>query len=499
MCTVLIFGDQLNLAIGALSRRSPQDCRVLLITSDELVTGRRWHRQRLHMILSAMTHFAAELRSAGFVVDERRAATMTQGLADHVSAYRPSEVVATEPNSRNAMAWCAGHGVTTERSNQFLCHRDDFAQWAHSRSGKRLRMEDFYRRQRIELGVLMDGEEPTGGVWNFDHENREPPPRDGRSWPSADPFDLDDLDRQVIEMMPADLPGAEPFGQWPVTRAQALSRLESFVDEGLPNFGPHEDAMLAGEWKLAHSVLSASLNIGLLLPGEIVEAAEAAARQGTVPLASAEGFIRQIMGWREYVWGIFWWFGPEYAQLNELDAHRPLPASFGAESIDEIVRSCDLACVTNVLSKLHQYGWTHHIERLMILGNLSLLLGLEPLALTRWMHERFVDGAEWVMVPNVVGMALYADGGQMATKPYASGGAYINRMSDHCRGCRYDPKLRTGPTACPFTSMYWDLIARHGDRFASNHRMSRAVAASRRLSDLDATRARAAEVRVAIT
>jgi len=472
---------------------------VLLITSDELVSGRRWHRQRLHMILSAMAHFAAELRSAGFTVDERRAPTFTTGLADHVSAYGPSEIVATEPNSRTAMAWCRRHGVATERSNQFLCHRDDFARWADSRAGKRLRMEDFYRRQRLALGVLMEDGEPTGGVWNFDHENREPPPRDGRSWPSAEPFALDDLDRQVIEMMPADLPGAPPFGQWPVTREQALNRLESFVADGLPRFGPHEDAMLAAEWKLAHSVLSASLNIGLLLPGEVVEAAEAAARQRAVPLASAEGFIRQIIGWREYVWGLSWWFGPGYARLNELEAHHPLPTAFRAESLDEIVDSGDMACVTNVLSKLHQYGWTHHIERLMILGNLALLIGVEPTVMTRWMHERFVDGAEWVMLPNVLGMALYADGGQMATKPYASGGAYINRMSDHCRGCRYEPKLRTGPTACPFTSMYWDLIARHEDRFAANHRMSRAVAASRRLSDLDDTRQRAAEVRDAIT
>ncbi len=482
--------DQLDPGLPAVTGADPATDTVLLVTSRRLVEGRPWHRQRLHLILSAAAHFAEDLRSAGFTVDERTAPTLADGLAAHVAEVRPDEVVATEANSPGGRRLQHRLGVRTLRSTQFLCHPEHFAEWAGSRRG-RLRMEDFYRWQRIRLGVLVDGDQPVGGVWNLDAENREPPPRDGRSWPAVPPIGKDAIDGRILASLPASCVGAPPDGRWPVTRAQALERLSSFIAHGLPVFGPHEDAMLAAEWKLAHSVLSSSLNLGLLRPLEVVRAAESAYLDGSVPLASAEGFIRQVLGWREYVWGLSWLWadGPDggWWSWNELGADRPLPPLF-------TTGETHMACVANVCDHVEANAYAHHIERLMVLGNLSLLSGVRPDELTRWMWERFVDGAEWVMLPNVVGMSQHADGGRMATKPYASGGAYINRMSDHCRGCRYDPKRRTGEDACPFTTLYWDFLDRHRERFGSNGRMRNQLAGLRRLSDLDEVRRRGTEV-----
>ena len=484
--TVWVLGDQLHRDIGALGAARPADSRILLITASGKVDGRPWHRQRLHLILTAMARFASELRAEGFEVDERVAPSMAAGIRAHRAEYGPDQVVVTEPNSRAARRLADRLGITQVRSNQFLCHPEDFAAWARTRPG-RLRMEDFYRWQRRRLGVLMDGDEPAGGTWNLDADNRRPPPRDGRPWPAAPPFDLDDVDRRVIGALPDDAVGAEPIGLWPTSRNQALERLRDFVAQGLPQFGPHQDAMLGAEWKLAHSVLSSSLNLGLLHPTEVVRAAEAAYRDGAVPLASAEGFIRQVIGWREYVWGLAWWWEDHWPDANELGAERPLPPAF-------VDGRTDMACVSSVLGHVDAHGYAHHIERLMVLGNLCMLAGVRPNELVDWMWERFVDGAEWVMRPNVIGMALHADGGRMATKPYAGGGAYIKRMSDHCRGCRYDPSRRTGDDACPFTTLYWDFLDRHADRFGANHRMGNQLSGLRRLDDLPGVRSRAAEV-----
>jgi deoxyribodipyrimidine photolyase-related protein len=269
-----------------------------------------------------------------------------------------------------------------------------------------------------------------------------------------------------------------------------LRRLDHAVTNVLPVFGPHEDAMLSTSWHLAHTLLSPYLNLGLLRPDEVCDAVDAGWRAGEIPLASAEGFIRQVIGWREYVWGVYWLWMPEYRHNNELVATRPVPPVFRGEA------STDMRCVSHVLADVDRYGWTHHIQRLMVLGNLSLTAGVDPWELTRWMWASFVDGAEWVMLPNVIGMALHADGGRMASKPYASGGAYIHRMSDYCGGCRYDRRKRTGDDACPFTTLYWDFMARHEERLLANPRTSRQVYAMRRLGDLDDVRVRAAEVLV---
>lgn len=485
METIWVFGDQLNRRLGPLERATPATAKVLLVESQAKVASKRWHRQRAHLVLTAMRRFAAELVDDGFEVDYRRAPTLAAGLEEHRREFAPSRVVAIESNSFDGRALLECSGVETVRSTQFLCHYDEFAAWAESK--RSVKMEDFYRWQRVRLGYLMDGDEPAGGRWNFDAENRERPPKDGRVWPEPVRTPLDDLDRAVLDQLPDTCWGAEPDGTWATSRAEALRRLEHAVTEVLPIFGPHEDAMLAGSWHLAHTLLSPYLNLGLLLPGEVCDAVEAAYRDGAVPIASAEGFIRQIIGWREYVWGRYWQWMPEYRQANELGAHRALPPVFtGGTS--------RMRCVSQVIDEVGQHGYAHHIQRLMILGNLGLLAGVKPLELSEWMWASFVDGAEWVMLPNVIGMALYGDGGRMATKPYAAGGAFIDKMSDYCKGCAFDRKQRTGPEACPFTTLYWDFLDRHRERFGRNARVAQQVAASGRLSDLGEVRKRAAEV-----
>ena len=487
--TVWILGDQLDRDRGALAGRAPADVRVLMVESSARLGTGRWHRQRLHLVLASMRRFAAELRAEGFDVDLRSAPTLAAGFAAHLERFAPTSVVGMEPMSWDGRRLFERLGVRTVANDHFICPTDDFAEWIDERTTPRL--EDFYRWQRRRTGVLMDGDEPAGGRWNFDADNREPPPRDGRSWPEAIRDELDELDAEVladIERLAPDAFGAAPDGLWPTSRAAARRRLQHFVTEVLPLFGPHEDAMLRAEWKMAHSALSPALNLGLLRPEEVVAAAEAAYRDGSVPLASAEGFIRQVMGWREYVWGLYRMWMPEYRTLNELGADQPLPPAFtGAPT--------RMACVGHVVGSIDDRGWVHHIERLMVLGNLSLTAGIRPDAVVEWMWKSFVDGAEWVMIPNVIGMALFADGGRMATKPYASGGAYINRMSDHCRGCEFDPGRRVGENACPFTTLYWDFLARNEPVLRSNHRLGNPLGSMRRLADLDAVRERAVEVR----
>ncbi|MFT7650238.1 MAG: deoxyribodipyrimidine photolyase-related protein, partial [Candidatus Poriferisodalaceae bacterium] len=489
--TIWILGDQLNRHIGALADRHPGDCRVLLVTSEAKTTAKRWHRQRLHLVLSAMAHFAAELRAEGFEVDERSAPTLAAGLRAHLAQHDVGNVFAMEPMSWDGRAMLNEAGVELVPNDQFLCHYNKFARWAGDR--KTFKMEDFYRWQRTRLDVLIEPDgQPHGGRWNFDHDNREPPPKDGRDWPLITRFDLDDIDHAVIGELGPNVWGSQPDGTWPISRQQALIRLQEFITTGLAPFGAHEDAMLGSEWKMAHSVLASSMNLGLLHPAEIVDAAVTAYQAGTAPLNSVEGFLRQVIGWREYVWGLYWLWMPSYRESNGLGADRPVPPAFTGGS------STSMACVANAIGHVERHGYAHHIERLMVLGNLALTAGVDPQAMTDWMWASFVDGAEWVMIPNVIGMALHADEGRMATKPYASGGAYINKMSDSCKGCRYDSKKRVGDNACPFTTLYWDFLARNENAFSSNHRMARQIGAMRRLSDLPAVRERAVEVLAAL-
>jgi deoxyribodipyrimidine photolyase-related protein len=457
----------------------------LMVESGAKVASKPWHRQRAHLVICAMRRFAAELALEGFEVDYRRESSLAAGLHAHVAQYQPSRVVATEPASFDGVGLLDLLGVDTVRTNQFLCHYDEFAEWASDR--RSVKMEDFYRWQRRRLEYLMDGTVPAGGQWNFDADNRERPPKDGRQWPEPIRTPLDDLDREVMGELPDTCWGDEPDGTWATTRKGALVRLNHAINSVLPIFGPHEDAMLSTSWHMAHTLLSPYLNLGLLLPGEVCDAVEAAYRRGDLPIASAEGFIRQVIGWREYVWGNYWLWMPEYRRANELNATRQLPPVFtGAPT--------EMRCVEQVLKAVTAHGWAHHIQRLMILGNLGLLAGIDPWELTEWMWSGFVDGAEWVMLPNVVGMALYADGGRMATKPYAAGGAYIDKMSDYCKDCRYDRRQRVGSDACPFTTLYWAFLDRHQHRLETNGRVVRQVRAMQQLADMDGVRARASAV-----
>lgn len=483
MQTVLVFGDQLNRAIGAMGDADPDTTRVLLVESAQLLGSGR-HVQRNHLVVTAMRRFAAELRARGFEVDVRRATTLREGVEAHVDEYEPDALMATEPNSRTARRLCERLGISLARSNQFLCHHADFAAWADGRTD--LRLENFYRWTRARLGYLMDGDRPEGGTWNLDAQNREPPPDDPSVFTTPPRSDLDELDHEVIESLP-DSPGAAPAGLWATSRRAALARLRHFVDEELHRFGPYEDAMTSGSWSLAHSVLSPYLNLGLLLPGEVCDAVEEAYRGGGVPLNSAEGFIRQVIGWREYVWGLYWLW-PEHVEANVFDHRRQLPPAFTGDA------PTDMRCLAETLDGLEERAWVHHIPRLMVLSNLSNLYGIHPRRVMDWMTNRYIDAADWVMVPNVMGMGLWADGGRMATKPYISGGAYIDRMSDYCGGCAYDPKKRVGDDACPFTTLYWDFLARHRERLAGNSRMARPLSGLDRLGDLDEVRERAATV-----
>ena len=454
--TVWVFGDQLNSSIGALREASPSTHRVLMIESRLKISSRPWHVQRVHFIVDSMKQFAAELRDTGFEVDYRVSTSMRHGFAEHCDECAPTEVVVTEPNSFAARAMVESLPVRMVKSDQFLCHPDLYKEFLGSRAT--VKMEDFYRWQRKRLDILMVGNQPEGDRWNFDEENRKPPPKTGHDrWPV-------------------------PHSQWATTRSGALERLAFFVAHVLPGFGEYEDAMLSSNWHLAHSLLSPYLNNGLLLPAEVVEAVVTAYQSGSVPLNSAEGFLRQVIGWREYIWNCYWQWMPDYAQMNVLNAQHDVPRMYTDPS------ATSMACMKSVITNVSERSYAHHIERLMVLGNFALIAGINPQQLTTWMWNSFIDAAEWVMVPNVIGMSQYADGGMLATKPYASGGAYIDRMSDYCKGCRYDRKKRTGDDACPFTVLYWDFFLRHADRFVKNPRVARQVRAALQLADADAVR-----------
>jgi deoxyribodipyrimidine photolyase-related protein len=343
-------------------------------------------------------------------------------------------------------------------------------------------MENFYREQRRRLNILMDNGKPTGGAWNFDKENRLPPPKNYK-WPEYKGFSRDEIDLEVAQEL-----AFEASPTWATTRAAALHQLKHFISRHFAHFGPYEDAMVLDSWSLHHSVISPYINNGLLHPQEVLDAAVKAFDMGKIPIESAEGFIRQIIGWREYINGMYWHLGSEYRNENHLKASRPLLPLFNSS------QKTEMNCVRSIVSDVEKRAWVHHIPRLMVLSNLALITGTNPQQFLEWMRERFVDASEWVMVPNVIGMGVHADGGQMMSKPYAAGGAYISRMSEYCRGCSYNPKLRVGDDACPFTTLYWDFLDRNKELFAKNHRMFQQINGLKRLSDLPELRERAKEV-----
>ena len=483
-----ILGDQLSRRISSLTDIDPAEDSVLMVEVADETSYVRHHKQKIAFLFSAMRHFAAELEREGIRVayvrldDDGNTGSFTGELARAAAALKPDRVVVAEPGEwrvREMMrAWpdLLGLPVEIRDDNRFLCSRAEFAGFAEGRSS--YRMETFYREMRKKTGLLMDGAAPVGGRWNFDKENRKPLPRDVAP-PEPPRIELDAITQDVLALVAKRF--RDHFGQlepfrWAVTRADALRALQHFVEHRLDRYGDYQDAMRQGSDFLYHSILSPYLNAGLLTAEEVAEAAERAYREGLAPLNAVEGFIRQVIGWREYVRGVYWLRMPDYAATNTLEAHTKLPWFYWSGETE-------MNCMADCIRSTAENAWAHHIQRLMVTGNFALIAGIEPAELEEWYLVVYADAYEWVELPNVHGMILYADGGVLGSKPYAASGAYINRMSDYCGGCRYDVRQRTGPDACPFNYLYWDFMMRHADRLRPNPRMRMPLDTLRRMSD----------------
>lgn len=470
---IVVLGDQLDRRSAAFDGFDAQQDRVWMAEASEESTHVWSAKPRIAMFLAAMRHFAAALRDEGLPLDYTPMfdGTLAQALQQAIVRHRPRRVVLMQPGDwrvqQALLAACGDTPVDFREDRHFYCPVRDFAAWAKGR--KTLRLEFFYREMRRRHAVLMEGDEPAGGQWNFDADNREAFGPNGPGFLPAPPrFEPDTITREVIALVNerfAQHPGRLDSFAWPVTREQALQALQAFIDERLEHFGRWQDAIWEGEPWLYHAHLSAALNLKLLDPREVVAAAEAAWRAGRVPLASAEGFIRQILGWREYVRGLYWTRMPEYGELNELQAHEPLPAWYWTGDVP-------MRCLADAIVQTLEHGYAHHIQRLMVTGLYALLHGVQPQQVHAWYLSVYVDAVEWVELPNTIGMSQFADGGQMASKPYAATGKYIDRQSNHCARCRFDPAKRTGASACPFTTLYWDFLMRHEQRLAANPRMA---------------------------
>ncbi len=473
----LILGDQLSHSISSLNGIDAERDVVLMVEVSTETIYVPHHKQKIAFILSAMRHFAAELTEKGVRVDYVRlddpenTGSFSGEVERAIKRHRPGQVIVTEPGEYRVRQfmddWQDAFGIPVfiREDARFFSHPSEFARWADGK--KQLRMEFFYREMRRKTGLLMDGTEPIGGQWNFDSENRKALPK-ATVLPDRLRFDVDDTTRDVLDLVverfdhhPGEL---EPFG-WPVTRRDALAALEHFIQDCLPSFGDVQDAMKQGESFLFHALLSPLLNNGLLLPDEVCRKAEAAYHSGHAPLNAVEGFIRQILGWREYVRGLYWLKMPDYAKSNALNAQRPLPGFYWT---GDTPMNCLKQCVGDTMSN----AYAHHIQRLMVLGNFALLAGISPREVKEWFLAVYADAFEWVELPNVHGMALYADGGVMASKPYAASGAYIDRMSDYCADCAFSPKEKLGAKACPFNYLYWDFLARNRPVLGGNQRLA---------------------------
>ncbi len=487
---VVVLGDQLDLDAAAFDGFDPAQDLVWMAEVDEESTHVWSSKQRIAMFLAAMRHFAQALRDAGRPLvytrldDAGNHGSLAAGLRSTLHSLAPRRVLMTAPGdwrvlqSLKAVVEQAGLSLEIREDRHFFCTVREFA--AHARGRKSLRLEYFYRELRQRHGVLMQGDQPVGGRWNFDADNRESfGPRGPGALPPRASFEPDELTREAIRLVEsrfAQHPGSLDAFAWPVTREQALQALGRFIEQRLPLFGRYEDAMWPGEPWLYHSQLSAALNLKLLSAREVVGAAEAAWQAGKAPLASVEGFIRQILGWREYVRGIYWTRMPGYAEANALQATQDLPAWYWSGDTD-------MACLREALSQTLAHGYAHHIQRLMVTGLFALMLGVRPQQVHHWYLSVYVDAVEWVELPNTLGMSQYADGGVMASKPYVATGKYIQRMGGGCAACRYDPAQRLGERACPFTTLYWDFLIRHQSLLGANARMALQVKNAARLPD----------------
>ena len=473
----LVLGDQLTPDVAALSDLDPGTDVVLMAEVMAEATYVRHHKQKLVFFFSAMRHFAAELSARGIAVDYVRlddpanSGSLAGELARAARRHGARRVVVTAPGEWRVLhlleTWRDQAGIPLEirEDDRFLA--SEVLRARLFKSAKPRRMEFFYRDMRRETGLLMEGDQPCGGRWNFDAENRRKLPRDAVI-PERLRFEPDAVTREVIDLVgrrfPDNVGELAPFG-WAVDRAGALAAFEDFIEASLHGFGDYQDAMQAGAPFVHHAVLSPYLNIGLLTAREVCQRVEAEYRQERVPLNAAEGFIRQILGWREYVRAIYWSQGPAYGQRNALDADTPLPWFYWDGKTE-------MNCLHHAIGDTLRHAYSHHIQRLMLTGNFALLAGIRPAEIAEWYLAVYADAIEWVELPNTHGMAIYADGGLLASKPYAASGAYINRMSNFCKDCRYDVRERTGPTACPFNSLYWAFLLRNQQRLRGNPRLA---------------------------
>lgn len=488
---VLVLGDQLDVNSAAFDGfDAKQDAAWMAEVSGE--AEQVWsHRARIAIFLAAMRHFRDELHARGITVHytaldsgrdgspsqtnysargapDGRALPTTFGeaLTESVRQLKPQRVIVAQPGEWRVQEELkqAVPELEIRVDRHFLCTKEEFT--AHVSGRQQLRLEFFYREMRRKHKVLMNGDQPVGGTWNFDKDNRGSFGKDGPGFvPKPVGFKPDATTREVLKLVErrfAKHPGSLDKFDWPVTRAQALAALDDFISKRLPDFGRVEDAMWTGEPYLYHSRLSAALNLKLLNPREVIAAA---VNQRGSTLPAVEGFVRQILGWREYVRGVYWQFMPEYAARNALGAALPLPAFFWTGETE-------MNCLCEVIGQTLEYGFAHHIQRLMVTGLYALLLGVNPGEVHRWYLAVYMDAVEWVELPNVLGMSQYADGGVMASKPYVATGKYIQRMSNYCQGCRFKPDRATGLDACPFTTLYWDFLMRHEKRLAVNQRMT---------------------------
>ena len=487
---VLVLGDQLDVEAAAFDGFDASKDLVWMAEADEESTHIWSSKPRIALFLSAMRHFAETLRGAGLPVhytrieEPRNTGSLATILQLDLQQLAPCAVVITAPGDwrvlQSIKAVVAAAGLTLEirDDRHFFTTVRDFV--AHAKNRKALRLEYFYRELRQRHNILMQHGKPAGGKWNYDAENRE---AFGKSGPGSLPehliFSPDAVTREVIDLINtrfAQHPGDLESFAWPISRQQALEALDDFIEYRLPKFGRYEDAMWPGEFWLYHSQLSAALNLKLLNPREVVQAAESAYLKGHANLHSVEGFIRQILGWREYVRGIYWSQMPGYLERNALDAKQDLPAWYWTGGTD-------MACLSEVITQTLRYGYAHHIQRLMVTGLYALLLGVKPQQVHAWYLSVYVDAVEWVELPNTVGMSQYGDGGLMASKPYIATGKYIQRMGGPCATCRYDPGQRDGDNACPFTTLYWDFLMRHEELLSRNQRMVLQVKNIAKMSD----------------
>ena len=472
-----IFADQLSLDLPPLSISDKKSAIILIMEVRGEAETVPHHRKKLIFLFSAMRHFAKSLRDQGWLVDY---VTLTDGdntgtfrkeIERAVQRHAPEQIRLCEPSEyrvlEEVLTWeeALGVPVTVMPDTRFIASKSEFAQWAEGR--KQYRMEYFYRDMRRKTNLLMLGDDPEGGQWNFDKDNRKSAKAD-LFMPAPKRFEPDKITQDVIQMVEAEFPtryGETDEFFYAVTREGALESLSYFIKEALPHFGDYQDAMLTEEPFLYHSLLSLYLNAGLLSPLEICRAVETAYKDGAAPLNAAEGYIRQIIGWREYVRGIYWHFMPEYLDRNALRATRDLPDFYWTGETD-------MHCLSEATQQTKRYAYAHHIQRLMVTGNFAMLIGVDPKQVHEWYLAVYIDAFEWVELPNTLGMSQFGDGGLLGSKPYASSGAYINRMSNYCGSCKYDVKQRIGPKACPFNSLYWHFIGRNENSLKGNNRMS---------------------------